>query len=350
MSTREAAMSFQSSKADALECSARQLGLEEEVFVTEPLRPSLASLYYLFKLLLKNPRHYYRHSASNFARGIDMKQGLMSSIEIATAPHPDPSALMDDLQQRRRDLIQAVGSAFIVPVGHLFELDAPTNTAGLHLHLEVAESHQQRAYQNLAYFLPLLILASASSPFRAGRYFGPSYRVACSFAIGPLREDPAYRFQDLILARRLKTVEIRALDPVWDLERLRHLVVAAQTIVSLPCLYPLDYARYAELRQQACEQGYTPDLQALYHEMREFVPMPEELLKRTASDELREWVETHGIEPAYRALDNAYRHGALEPVSARPVTGRIWKAVVGLAGYYGMRLPYTLWKAWREWH
>jgi hypothetical protein len=62
------------------------LGLEEEVFITTPTRPTLDALYVLAKLLWRNPRDYYKHTASNFARGRDARQCLMSSVEIATRP------------------------------------------------------------------------------------------------------------------------------------------------------------------------------------------------------------------------------------------------------------------------
>lgn len=327
-------------------------GLEEEVFITEPERPTLASLYYLARLLRRSPKRYYRYSASNFARGEDARQCLMSGVEIATAPHNSIDALLEDLRQRRADLIWAVGSSYIVPVGSLFDLDCPTNTCGLHIHLSVSgsETERKRVYQNLAYFLPLLILASASSPFVKNRYYGPSYRVASSYASGVLREDPAYRFQDLIFARRLGTIEIRALDPVWDIERLRWILQAVQAIVLLPFTQPLQLARYASLREQAACEGYTPALRGLYQELSEYVSLPESSLTRTASDEMAEWYEKHGMASTYRALDHAYRHGWMKEVPPRPLRGTFLKGLAGLAGYYVLRLPYTLYKAWREWH
>lgn len=325
-------------------------GLEEEVFITEPERPTLTSLYYLARLLRRNPKHYYRYSASNFARGEDARQCLMSGVEIATAPQNSIDDLLEDLRQRRADLIWAAGSSYIVPVGSLFDLDCPTNTCGLHIHLSIPETHQKRVYQNLAHFLPLLILASASSPFVNNRYFGPSYRVASSYATGALRNDPAYRFQDLIFARRLGTIEIRALDPVWDIERLRWILQAVQAIARLPFTLPLQLERYANLREQAGRQGYTPALRSLYQELSEYISLPETYLTRTASDEMAEWHEKHGMASTYRALDHAYRYGWMKAVPPHRMQGTFLKGLAGLAGYYSLRLPYTLYKAWREWH
>jgi hypothetical protein len=386
------------------------LGLEEEVFITTPTRPTLDALYALAKLLWRNPRCYYKHTASNFARGRDARQCLMSSVEIATRPHTDIDALLEELRTHRAALADAAGDAYIVPVGHLFDLDAPTNTAGLHIHVGAPHERRQTVYANLAHFLPLLILLSASSPYAGGRYFGQSYRVASSFAIGVLRDDPYYRFQDLILARRLGTIEIRACDPIWDLARLRVLLEAVQAIAQLPTARPIDRARYAALRYQAARIGYTPDLQALHRELSTVYAIPEALLKTTIADELRGCVQAFQpsppVSPAYgrvglwRAeaklppnaeaalqhskrlpatplshcvgeglgvrvkktdisqqallhlyarLNHAYRTGRWEPVAPHAVRPSAWRGALGLLGYYLPRLPYTAYKAWAEW-
>ncbi len=387
------------------EASGITLGLEEEVFITTPTRPSLDALYALAKLLWRNPRYYYRHSASNFSRGRDARQCLMSSVEIATRPHTDIDSLLDELQAHRAALAGAAGDAYLAPVGHLFDLDAPTNTAGLHIHIGAPADRSLIVYANLAYFLPLLILLSASSPYAGGRYFGQSYRVACSFAIGALRDDPYYRFQDLILSRRLGTVEIRVCDPVWDLGRLRVLLQAVQAIAQLPTARPIDRARYTALRHQAACVGYTPDLQALRHELAVIYEIPEALLRETISDALhaclsccdfpnplcevpparrgnRGWfpslaggtlrrgVSTHEERAAgtvdsgkpcsgdasresllrvYAHLNHAYRTGRWEPVAPHAVRPSAWRGLLGVVGYYAPRLPYMAYKAWAEW-
>jgi gamma-glutamyl:cysteine ligase YbdK (ATP-grasp superfamily) len=287
------------------------LGLEEEVFITAPTRPTLDALYALAKLLWRNPRCYYKHTASNFARGRDARQCLMSSVEIATRPHTDIDALLEELRTHRAALADAAGDAYILPVGHLFDLDAPTNTAGLHIHVGAPHERRQTVYANLAHFLPLLILLSASSPYAGGRYFGQSYRVASSFAIGALRDDPYYRFQDLILSRRLGTIEIRACDPIWDLARLRVLLEAVWAIAQLPTARPIDRARYAALRHQAACVGYTPDLQALHRELSTVYAIPEALLETTIADELRGCVQAFQPSP---------------PVSPACGRGGLWRA------------------------
>lgn len=325
-------------------------GLEEELFITEPTRPTLGALYVMAKLLWRNPRYYYTHSATNFARGAEVRQCLMSSVEIATRPHATIDALLEDLQVRRADLAAAAGEAYLVPVGHLFDLASPTNTGGLHLHIGVAPERRPIVYANLAYFLPVLLLLSASSPYAGGRRFGQSYRIAHSFAIGALRPDPYYRFQDLILSRRLGTIEIRAFDPIWDLERLRWLLRAVATIVSLPERMPVDLERYARLREQAAHAGYTPELQRLYAELRTLVDLPEELLQRTVADTLAESVARVGLAGTYAALDNAYRTGYWQQVAPRTLRPSPIRALLGLGGYYLPKLPYIAYKAWAEWH
>ncbi|MCX7992378.1 MAG: hypothetical protein N2651_01785 [Fimbriimonadales bacterium] len=324
-------------------------GIEEEIFITEPTRPALSALYIMAKLLWRNPRYYYRHSATNFARGRDARQCLMSSVEIATRPHSDAEALLADLQARRADLAHAAKQAYLVPVGHLFDLESPTNTGGLHLHVGVAPERRSVVYTNLTYFLPLLMLLSASSPYAGNRYFGQSYRIAHSFAIGALRNDPGYRFQDLIISRRLGTIELRALDPIWDVERLRWLLHAVEAIVSMPDARPLNLERYAALREQAACAGYTPDLQRLYAELRAVCELPEALLQRTISDELASCVAQEGLMGTYARLNHAYRTGCWEPVNPHPVKPSAGRAALGLLGYYLPKLPYVAYKAWAEW-
>ncbi|MFN4032674.1 MAG: glutamate-cysteine ligase family protein [Fimbriimonadales bacterium] len=324
-------------------------GIEEEIFITEPTRPALSALYVMAKLLWRNPRDYYKRSATNFARGKDARQCLMSSVEIATRPHRDSESLMLDLLARRRDLAQAAGQAYLVPVGHLFDIESPTNTGGLHLHIGVAPERRASVYANLAHFLPLLMLLSASSPYAGGRYFGQSYRMAHSFAIGALRDDPYYRFQDLIISRRLGTIEIRAFDPIWDTERLRWLLRAVNAIVALSDARPLDFARYALLREQAACAGYTPELRRLYAELREIVDLPEVLLQRTLSDELADCTAREGLLPTYARLNRAYRTGRWAPTAPHPVKPSAGRALLGLAGYYLPKLPYIAYKAWAEW-
>ncbi len=189
------------------------------MFICEPERPTMRSLYYLAKLLAKRPRFYYTHSAHNFARGKDLRQGWMSGVEVSTGVHEHVDALVNDLAERRADLA-SVTDGLIVPVGHLFDRDTPTNTCAIHVHVSGVDD-SRRVYGNLIHFLPVLALFTVNSPFRSGSYYGQSYRMAKSWAIGPIGADWRLRFQDVIMSKRLGTVELRACDSCWDLERTR---------------------------------------------------------------------------------------------------------------------------------
>jgi hypothetical protein len=323
-------------------------GIEEEVFITEPRRPTLQSLYYLARLLWRNPRYYYVHTASNFARGSDIRQGLMSGIELSTRPHASADAAVDDLARRRQELA-SVCQGLLVPLGNLFDYAAPTNTCGLHVHVGPVPD-PDRAYANLGHFLPLFLLLTANGPVAGGREFeGLSYRMARSYAIGPLRPDPWYRFQDLIFARRLGTVEIRALDPVWDLERLRVLLRCVEALVHLPHRLPFDRDTYNRERERVLRHGYQEGARRLYRELSSICPVAEEWFARPPAEEVRVLWRRHGTLGAYSALDNAYRTGQLVPRELPAMESSVGKAAIGLAGYYMVRLPYTLHKVWQEW-
>ncbi|MDH7602967.1 MAG: glutamate-cysteine ligase family protein [Armatimonadota bacterium] len=316
-----------------------RFGIEEEVFITEPERPNLRSLYYLAKLLAKNPRFYYTHSAHNFTRGKDVVNGLMSGVEISTAIYSDPDAVVDDLARRRADLAQ-VASGLIVPVGHLLDIDAPSNTCAIHVHIDGVPD-KRRLYRNILHFLPVLCLFTANSPMVAGSYFGKSYRMHASYAIGPIKSDWTIRFQDVIFSKRLKTIELRVCDPCWDLTRVRYLLRAVAAIAELDDTLEPNTELYNALRERICREGLLDETAHLADELRSIVDFPMELITRTASDELHEVYESCGLVGAYSALDNGYRNGVFEPreVSIKK-TLHFATAAVGFAGYFIPRLPF----------
>ena len=322
-------------------------GIEEEIFVTHPERTSLESLYYLAKLLWKNPRYYYSHSDSNFARGNDVKQAIMGGVELSTGCHSDVAMLVDDLASRRAEFSATCRDALLVPVGHLIDLSAPTLTCGMHIHVGNLQN-SERAYAALVHFLPLLALLAANAPFVSGEYFGQSYRMANSYAIGALRSDPWYRFQDIIFARRLGTIEIRVFDPVWDLNRLKTLVDCIYAIVVDGRRYELDREQYNRLRPRFVIEGYIDELRPLYEELRGIIDVPEQVFRTTPSDKVRSLYEERGLIPTYSALDNAYRNNVFE-VRDVPAIKRQPARAVGLASYYIVRLPYKLQKVLKEW-
>lgn len=327
------------------------LGLEEEVFVCEPERPSTASLLYLARLTWRDPRRHFARTASNFARGDDLPQGLMSCVEVSTGVHDEVDGLVADLVGRRRDLAKAVGSdGLVVPLGHLLQYEAPTNTAALQLH--VGAPDRDLAYDNLAHFLPLLAVACADSPAAGSARFGQSYRMAKGFAIGPLGEDRTARFQDLIVSKRLGTIEVRVLDPVWDLARVRVVAGAIAAIAALPTRVGPDAAAtrevYNEVRDRVALEGYDDGLAPLWEELSQLCDFPEGMLHRTAADEVWEHFETHGLVPTYAALDHAWREGVFEARDVPPMSASTLRSALGFAGYYIPKFPYVTWKYLKE--
>lgn len=322
-------------------------GIEEEVFITEPVRPTLRSLYYLARLLARNPRFYYTHSAHNFARGRDIKHGMMSGVEISTAPHHDIDSLVLDLQQRRADLA-SVCSGLIVPVGHLLNYDTPTNTSAIHVHIGGAPDNR-RLYGNLIHFLPILPLFTINSPVAAGRYFGQSYRITKSWWIGAVGLDWTARFQDVILSKRLGTIELRVFDPCWDITRIRYLLRAIKAIAELDCALDANIAFYNSVRDRMSRRGILDETAHLVWELRDIVDFPPEMLERTASDELAEAYTAGGLLAAYSALDNGYRNGCFEPREVSMARGgHIPCGALGFVGYFLPRLPYYAWKGIKE--
>lgn len=323
------------------------LGLEEEVFVCEPEAPRLGSLAYLAKLVWSDPKRHYLRTASNMPRSADLRQGLMSSVEISTGIHDDADELVDDIAQRRSELARAVGAdGLIVPLGHLLQNDTPTNVAALQFH--VGTPDRERAYRNLGYALPLLALMSADSPGASGRRWGQSYRMARGFAIGPLRDDPTFRFQDLIVSKRLGTIEVRVLDPVWDLRRVRVLARAIRRIAGLDFDLPFERGAYNAVREVVARQGWSSELEPVHATVSQFADVPMELMTRTAADDV--WTLFHqvGLVPTYSALDNAYRTGVFAPRPVAAMGSSIVRTLCGAFGYYAPKFPYTAWKYLNE--
>lgn len=333
-------------------------GLEEEVFVLEPDRPTLRSLYYLARLLWRDPRRYYTHSASNFSRGRDLRYGLMSGVEVSTGRHDSIIALVQDLTERRRDLARA-SQGLVCALGNLPDSVQPTNTCGLHLHISGPEKHL--AYRRLLRYLPVFALALAHAPCAGGKRFGQSFRWAHSYALGPLRPDPTYRFQDLIWSRRLGTLEVRVFDPSPDLSRLTGILECLHRLLALG-VTPADReeetaarARYNRLRWEAARYGCQDFpgkgllLTALAEELSELTGFAPDWARRTPADLTAAlWQETTPV-ATYFTLDAEYRRGAGVPPWDGSRVPLLLGAVAGFAGYYLPRLPYTVWKAWREW-
>lgn len=322
-------------------------GIEEEVFITEPERPTLSSMYYLAKLLARNPRYYYTHSASNFARGNDLKYGMMSGVEISTKACEDVDKLISDFKLRRSD-VSAVSSGLIVPVGHLLDVDTPFNTCAIHIHIGGVDD-KQRLYNNLLHFLPVLPLFTINSPMALGKYFGKSYRMYKSFAIGPIKSDWSVRFQDLIYSKRLGTIELRFCDPCWDMNRIRWLLKVLEAIAKLNETLDPNVSRYNELRKKICMYGLLDEISDLVAELQSIIDFPIDIIEHTASDDLKKVYDECGLVGAYSAVDNGYRNGCFEPREVKlPAKSHAIYAILGFAGYFIPRLPYYAWKGLKE--
>jgi hypothetical protein len=325
------------------------LGLEEEVFVLEHerLTPTLQSLDYMRRLLWSNPKRYTLRTASNFTRDGDQKQGLMGSVEYSTDVHSDVHGLLEDLLQRRKEFAHAARGAMVVPVGALFTVDAKTLTSGLHMHVGVPKEQRKRVYGNIAYFLPVLAVASASSPYFDDKHYGLSYRIAEPYALGPLREDREYRFQDLIITKRLSTVEIRLFDPMPELTRLKEVASAVEAIAKFPGTMPFSREEYNGARLEWARDGLNPWIRRRWEELQEIYRFPLELVENPFSKRLAEVVKHRGALAAYQEADRIWRIGT---GVAHPVKKHSRMRVVsGLAGFYAIRLPYMAYKGIREW-
>lgn len=323
-------------------------GLEEEVFVVEGRHPSPKAMLYLTKLLWRDVRSNYTLTASNFSRGKDVLEGIMSGVEVATSVHGNVADLLDDLGERRHQLASVCEST-LVPMGHLIDLDSPTNTCALHVHVGGVRD-TGLVMSNFIYFLPLLSLMTANSPAAGGERTGQSYRTLKTYALGELRDDPYYRFQDIIISRRLGTIELRVFDPTWDMGRMKVLLGAIAAIAISTRNYHGRIDEYNALRKGVATDGFREELERPLIELGDICDFPRGLVTDTCSDFVWRYSRQEGVERTYSAMDNAYRTGVFEPTGRPAAQFERVGFIAGLAGYYVPKLPYIAWKAWREWH
>ena len=329
------------------------LGLEEEVFVlygdeARGFRASTASFGGLARLLWQDPQRNLGGTASNFRRGPAARRELMSSVEISTPVQAHPGTLLASALSRRRELSRALPRGLLVPLGLLPGSDA-SHTAGLHLHVGVPAARLGTVYGNLARFLPVLTHASASSPWWNGLPAGPLSRPLHSFALGPLVADPLERFQDLIVTRRLGTIEVRVLDPIWEPERLHAIVNAVWELARLPQRLPWSRATYNRLRE-TYRSGPTPEVFALAQELQAVSGFEPGWLAHTASARVLASWRQHGEAHTLAALDGAYRTGEWGSLGTPHPRPARWQGAVGFAAYYLPKLPYMARKVRAEHH
>jgi hypothetical protein len=327
-------------------------GLEEEVFVLYgnqggALRTSLGSLWPMGRLLWQDPQRNWGGTATNFRRGPGARQEVMSSVEVSTRVQCSAATLFAATLSRRAELSRTFTGGQLIALGSLPGSDR-YHTAGLHIHIGVAEQERARVYGNLAYFLPVLAWASASSPyFGPGESGGPLSRVASSFALGELGPDPYDRFQDLIITRRLGTIELRVLDPVPDPDRLWAILKAVEGIARLPETLPWSRAEYNDLRAELLS---APGL-ALHERAAELdwrVGFDLAWTQRTEADRVRTHTEQCGWASTCAHLDGLWRSGAWQALGTPTTPPPWWHGPAGFARYYLPKLPAIARKAYVE--
>ncbi|AWN23875.1 hypothetical protein DKM44_12090 [Deinococcus irradiatisoli] len=330
----------------ALHSAPASYGLEEEVFVLHGGRTRLGSLWNMGELLWQDPRRNWSATATNFRRGPAARREPMSSVEVSTAVELSAATLFSAALSRRAALARAF------PVGQLIALGALPgsdryHTAGLHLHVGVPEHERERVYGNLAHALPVLALASASSPYFGEGGQGPLSRVKSSFALGELGPDPYDRFQDLIVTRRLGTLELRVPDPVPDPERLWAILQAVERIVRWPGRWPWSRENYNALRREMLG-GLTPALRARAEEIREVSGFPLSWAEHTEAERVLAHTEAHGWDSTCAHLDGLYRSGVWQDLGTPHAPPPRWQGPAGFARYYLPKLPYIARKAYVE--
>jgi gamma-glutamyl:cysteine ligase YbdK (ATP-grasp superfamily) len=184
----------------------------------------------------------------------------------------------------------------------------------------------------------VLALASASSPWQSGEPFGASARMAQEGLLGSLREDREYRFQDLIVSKRLGTIEMRIFDPIPELWRLKSILDAVITIAKYEGEMPFDRDEYNQQRESWSQGGVTPFVENRLAELSAIHPFDRALLDEPLSALLDRIARESGVERAYEEADRIWREPTGTARSAKPHSKV--RTVTGLAGYYAVRLPY----------
>ena len=95
-------------------------------------------------------------------------------------------------------------------------------------------------------------------------------------------------------------------------------------------------------------EGFIDELAPLWRELSQLTDFPEAMLYRTASDEVWEHYEAHGLVPTYSALDHAWREGVFEAREVGPMKASLLRSALGFAAYYIPKFPYVTWKYLKE--
>jgi hypothetical protein len=250
------------------------------------------------------------------------------------------------LRRLRQELL-SVTEGYVVACGHLLQIDTPTNVAALQVHIGGTKDIE-KSYDNLAHFMPLLMLLCANSPMKNLERWGQSYRCAVGYATGALTGNRLQRFQDLIISRRLGTIELRALDPVPCTSRISYLLECAQAICNLDHHFPLELEKYAKLRQKVIKTGLDEDTELLWKELSQIVDLPHELFTITQADATWNIFQKKGLQETYAHLDKLYRGCDFAPPNRSAFAKKFLQPAAGFLGYYLPKFPYITYKWLKE--
>lgn len=320
-----------------------KIGIEEEVFVIEGEKPAVDSLYPLYKLLRKNPAFYYIHTAVNIPRGKDFFESPVASIEISTPVTSSVEEAIEQLSLIRKELARNCPSK-IIALGMLPNLtQAKSIVSGLHIHLS-GSFDLVEARKKIAYYIPALLLITANSPSVENDYI--SNRILFNPFSGAIVNDFFERFQDIIISRRLKTLEIRVFDPVCDLKRVAALLCCLEAILKAPFNKELDFQKYMQLRNSAAKYGIMNDeVKKLVEELVDISGVEFKFFLFPESLRVKKMLNEMPLKEVYEVLDRDYRAGVSYEGERIPKTLR---ALYGFFGYYIPKMPYTTYKFLKE--
>lgn len=320
-----------------------KFGIEEEVFIVDKGKPAIDSLYPLYSLVRSNPSFYYLHTAVNMARGRDLLDFFVASVEISTGVAGSPEEAVEQLKFIRMDFLKNCPQK-VACVGMLPNLtENESLVSGLHIHLS-GDFDLERKRMQIAYYLPALMLITANSPSLSNDFL--SNRALKNPFSGVVLFDSYERFQDIIISRRLKTLEIRVFDPCPELKRYLVLLKVLEQIVKDEEEVEFEAVSYSQLREESAKFGMESEqVRSLVRKLCERFGLDESLFATPPAIWTRKVFSEHDEDSAYRILDEAYRQGIQFEGSQLP---KALRAIVGFVGYYIPRLPYTTYKFLKE--
>lgn len=320
-----------------------KFGIEEEVFVVEKGRPAIDSLYPLFSLVRKKPNYYFVHTAVNLARGRDLLDFFVASVEISTGVAEAPENAVEQLRLIREEFLKNCPQK-VACVGMLPTYTEHTSlVSGFHIHVSGDFDFEEQRLK-IVYYLPALLLITANSPSVNNDFL--SNRILASRFTGAVVRNSYERYQDVIISRRLNTLEIRAFDPCPDLYRYMVLLEAIRRIITTREKFVPDLKEYAILREEAAKYGTASErIKGLVSEVVEKYGVEESLFHAPPALKTKEIFQKLDEERAYEELDRMYRQGVLYEGGEIPKSIR---ALLGFFGYYIPRLPYNTYKFLKE--